>query len=181
MALQASNLWQTAWKDECPPVPDASWKQNLANFIDARVTNKLSTSALFSAPGTGAMTFTFGKSAFLGALSDSKPASLASAVEAGILASTVVVAPGAFIGSDAPATKFSVVTVAIVAPASAALAKAKVLSVMGLPPTQNADQSQFPVILREAFLLLKISTTGLDSTPPPAGPLPLIDASGSVA
>lgn len=159
---------------------DSAWKDNLANFIDGQLTSKLTTSGLLKAGGAGAMTFTFGKDAFKSALTDNKAATLASAFEAGILASTVAIASGAFIGSDSPTTKFSSITTAVVNPASVALAKAKVLEVNGLPSTKEANKSEFPVKLRAAALLLTIGIVGFDSTPPTAGPLPLTDPTRGV-
>lgn len=176
MALSAANVWQTDWAEQCKPVKNDTWKKNLANFIMAQVSHKLTTEGLLASGGAGGMTFTFGKEAFQGALADNKAETLASAFEAGILASTVLVAVGSFVGTQAPASTFSVITTSVINPASLIAAKAKVLEVMGLPPKEAANQSQFPLKLREAFLLLKIDTVGLDSTPTPAGPLPLLDS-----
>jgi hypothetical protein len=180
MTLEAPSVWQSTWKTAVPPAKDDSWKENLAKYIDARLTGKLTSLALFSAPGVGAASFTFGKSAFKSALSGNSPALLANAVEAGLLASTISVEPNAFIEPKSPATTFSVVQTSLIDPPSIALVKAAIIGVSGLPGTKDASQSQFPVKLREAFLLLTFSVVGLDSKVPPAGPLPLTAPFGSL-
>ena len=174
MVLANAAAWQTAWAT-IPNVGDTSWKANLADFVDSLVTNLLTTNGLFKAPSTPALTFTFAKSTFQSALTDNKPATLANAFEDAILASTYLVPINSFIGTDTPATKFSVVESCVVDPASVALAKAKFLEITGLSPDVSAaNQSQFPVKLREAFLLLTVTTTGTDSVI--SAPSPLTDA-----
>ena len=173
MVLANAAAWQTAWAT-VPNVADTSWKANLANKVDSLVTNLLTTNGLFKAPATPALTFTFAKSTFQSALTDNKPATLANAFEAAILASTYVVPINSFIETDTPATKFSVVESCEVDPASVSLAKAKFLEIVGLTPGSAANQSQFPVKLREAFLLLTVTTTGTDSVI--SAPSPLTDA-----
>ena len=170
MVLADAAAWQTAWAT-VPAVKNDSWKANLANKVDSLVTGLLTTNGLFKAPGQPALTFTFAKSTFQGALTDNKPATLANAFETAILASTYVVPINSFIGTDTPATKFSAVASCVVDPASVALAKAKFLEIVGLEPVKAANKSQFPVKLRDAFLLLTVTTTGTNSVAPTPSPL----------
>jgi hypothetical protein len=173
MALGSETDWKEAFAD-MPTVGDTSWKGNLANVIDSLVTNKLSSPGLLGPTGQPAAVFTFGKSAFQGALSNANAANLSAAIQAGITASTVTVAPGSYVGTDTPATKFSAVTTAALDVPSIALASAKVLEVAGKTPQADALDSEVPGIFRQAFLLLTLTTSGLNSVAPT--PATLIDA-----
>lgn len=180
MALDSESDWKTAWAD-VPLVPDASWKANLALFLSDLTSGKLKLSTIFSAPGTGAGDFTFNAATFQGALSGNSASVLADAWEAGVGASVMNVAASAFVGSDSPATKFSVVTTAIIDPASIAAGKAIVMSLASIPLTDDVLDSQFASKMRLAFLSLTVTVTGINSVVPPAGPNPLIAAAGAVS
>ena len=76
-----------------------------------------------------------------------------------------------------PNTIFSVVNTTVIDPTSIALGKAKILELVTAPPVSDPQLSQFPTKFREATLLLTITVSGLDSTPPGGGgPLPLVAA-----
>ncbi len=171
MALGPEQDWIDAFAG-MPVVADASWKGNLANVIDSLVTNKLSSPGLLGPTGQPAAVFTFGKAAFQGALGTPDPAGLASALAAGLAASTAVVAPGSYIGTDTPATKFSVVASSLIDPASQSAAAAKIASdVGGKPAVDDPNDSQVPGVFRAAFLLLKLTTSGTNSVAPTPAPL----------
>src|SRR5690606_16770869 len=87
----------------------------------------------------------------------------ATAWETAILATPIVVGPGSSVGSPSPPTTFSVVASTILTPASIAAGKAKILELVTAPAVADATQSEFPVKFREATLLLKFTSTGLDS------------------
>lgn len=174
MALGSETDWIEAFANGLPNVGDDSWKANLANTIDELVTNLLSSPGLLNSSGQPAAVFTFGKAAFQSGLSGNTAAAISSAIQAGLTASTAVVAPGAYIGTDTPATKFSVVASSIITPASIALAVAKILEIEGQPNADDPLDSAVPPIFREAFLLLKLTTTGTNSVAPT--PSPLTDA-----
>lgn len=97
----------------------------------------------------------------------------ADAWEAAMLATVVVVAPGSFIPPTSPPTLFSVVLTTLIDPPSIQLGKLKILELVASPPASSAPDSKFADKFFEATSLLTITVTGLDSTPPPAGPLPL--------
>lgn len=178
MAIAALSAWKDDFPDALPPVADDSWKSNLALYIADHVAD-LKISGVFASPDVNAGSFTWNVSAFQSALSGNSAAVLANAWEAAMLASTIVVLPGAFVGSDSPATKFSVVASAIFDPSSIAAGKTIVLSLAGAPATANASESLFPVKMRDAFLALTVTVTGTNSVVPT--PAPLSFPAGAVA
>lgn len=184
MSLEALSVWKESFASQVKAVKDEAWKDNFPNWF-ASVFNapKLSLPGLLIA--VTPLPLTWGKDAFKAIFSTMTAQSngaviLGNAWEAGMLASTVQVKAGDSIGVASPATTWSSVTSSVFTPASIAASKAKVLEIAGALPTKNALESQAPVIFREATLLLKVTTTGLDSTPSPAGPLPLVDAERAV-
>jgi hypothetical protein len=173
MALDSENDWIEAFAEDLPNVGNDAWKANLANLIDGLVTNKLSSPGLINSSGEPSAVFTFGKSAFQSALSNNTPAVISAAMQAGLTASTAVVEAGSYIVVDSPATKFSSIVSSIISPASIALAAAKILEIGGVPNADDPLDSAVPPIFREAFLLLKLTTTGLNSVAPT--PATLVD------
>lgn len=100
---------------------------------------------------------------------------LAEAWEAAILASTVVVAPGASLLPTTPATLFSVVSATVIDPDSIQIAKAKIVEILSSStPATSALDSKMADAFYEAATKLTITITGINSVPPPAGPLPLV-------
>lgn len=168
MALASVSSWQDDWQNNVPNVSDDSWQANLANFVADHVTSLLTSNGLFKAVGQPALTFTFAKATFQSNLGTGTADELVAAFQAAWAASTYVVPVGSFIGTDTPATKFSVVASCIPDAASLVLAAAKIAQVIGIPVASADDgyKSQFPVKLREAFLLITITTTGTNSVAP---------------
>jgi hypothetical protein len=166
MALGSDNDWRAAF-GEMPTVGDDTWKANLADTIDGLVTNLLSSPGLLNESGEPAAVFTFGKSAFQAGLSGNTAAAISSAMQAGLTASTAVVAALSYTTPKTPATTFSAVATSIITPASIALATAKILQIAGKANVDDPLDSLVPPIFREAFLLLKLTTTGSDSSSPP--------------
>lgn len=169
MSIDALATWKSEFAN-LPKVSDTSWKQNLADYIAARVDGKLKLSTY--TPDSG-ITFAFNKAAFLSALSSVSAGTgdgvnaIAAGVKAAVVVpgSLVVVAPIS-VGSPSPTNTFSVVLTSIISPASAALAETKIQELSGAAPVSDVNNSLFPVKLRDAFLLLTADITGLDSTPP---------------
>lgn len=172
----------SVWKSEFKNLPKvgtsvADGMTNLANFVDARVSNKL----ILAPPLGGTFTYTFNKAAFLAPLLSLQPVkdtsgmmTLANAWQSAALASIMITAPGSYVGAPAPPTTFASV-VTVVDPASVALAYATLLSNL-LSAKPVADDPPFPIYFRDAFAALKFNLSGMNMLPPPAGPLPLVAA-----
>lgn len=189
MTLEALSIWQSTFKTELPPVKDGSWPDSMTNWYTDRFnTPNLSLPGLVAVPDpTPAV---YGSAAFKALFSTLSPGLsqsaamqiVASAWEAGLLASIVTVSAGSSIGSPSPTTTFSAVTTSVFDPPSIAAGKAKILELVGAANVKDALQAQMPVKFREATLLLTVTTTGLDSTPSGSGgPLPLVDAARAIA
>lgn len=105
-------------------------------------------------------------------------AMLCNAWEAATMASTIVVSPGSFVGVSAPPTLYSVVIAAIILPPTILAGKqAMQAALMAAVPVQDPKLSPLANALYSAFSALQGQVTGLDSTPTPAGPLPLVTVS----
>ena len=189
MTLDALSIWKSTFKDQVVPTEGPDWPDNKTDWYAERFdTPKLDLPGLtLAAPPLPAV---LGKSAFkaiystlaVGLTQAAAIAIIASAWEAGLLAATVSVLPGDSIGVPTPATTWSAVSSSIFDPASITLGKAKILELIGAPNVDDAEDSLTPVKFREATLLLTVTTTGLDSTPPGSGgPLPLVDPARAVA
>lgn len=174
----------TTWKNEWAAIPlvaDDSWKQTMGDYLEARTVG-------MELPGIGGPGFswTFSTSTFVSGLSgvDANTGDgvekIASSFESAILASTLSVAPGSWVGVSTPSTTWSVVSSTIFDAPGLSLGKNKILELTSAAPVEDALDSEFPVKLRDAFLLLTVTTSGLDSTPAPSGPLPLTDAARAV-
>jgi hypothetical protein len=185
MAIDSLATWKSTYKTDVVPTNSPTWPQVIADWMNARVTSKM------SLPGIGGpgFSFTFDKSTFATQLAtltpnndqDASMDQVASAWETAILSSTPATAVGSFIIPATPATTWSVVNSTIIDAASIASAKDKVKELKNLVPEEQNEDPQFPVKFYEAFLLLTVTTDGLNSVSPPAGPNPLTDAARAVA
>lgn len=174
------------WKDELenlPKVADNSWALNFANWYASMIIGIEPDPAALTPTG---WVFTFPAPVFAANLQSLAPtdsqldgiSGFADAWLAAAQISTIVVAPGTIVGPPpgTPPAIFSVVNPppeTQIDPSSVTAAKAKILELVTAPPAGSAQDSQFPEKFRDATLLLTISVSGLDSTPTPAGPLPL--------
>lgn len=173
------------WKDELanlPKVTDTSWAANFSAWYADRLTGITTDPAALVPSG---FVFTFAESIFAAQLIALTPTTsaldgiqgFADAWEVALNATTVVVAPGSAVPPPSPSTTFSAVTTTVIDPASIAAGKAKLIELVTAPPVADPQDSLFPVKFREATLLLTITVSGLDSTPPGSGgPLPLVAA-----
>jgi len=176
MAIDSLVIWQAQWA-LIPKVSDTSWKQNLADYIAARVDAKLALST-YVPPGT----FTFNKSVFVAGLAGVTSGTgdgvtkIASAFQSAVqTVGSLVVTPGTAFGAATPAQTFSVVASSVLI---AAAGKAKIEELSSAPLVSDPLLSQFPVKLRDAFLLLTATISGTNSVAPTPGPL--VDAGRSV-
>jgi len=174
------------WKDKFADLPktgDASWAKNLADYVDSLVTGKLQITEI-SPPST----FTFQKAIFEALLTPIVFAptpvpqtAISVAWASAMTASTMVVASGSSIGAPAPVTTFSAPPVTLLLPPTIVAAQAALLAqLIAAAFVSEAKEAVLPKALYEAFKAVKASVIGLDSTPTPAGPLPLILPAGSL-
>lgn len=179
MPIDPEAIWKSKFK-ELPTDGSGggAWAKNMADATDQRVTNKLGLNGL-----TGSITFTFKKDIFENMLKIIVPAptpvagaqQIAMAWQMAVQASTIVVAPGTYIGVPSPATIFSVVTSSVIDPPSVAIGSALIVSLLtAAQAIPDGNNNIIGPTLRKAFLSLTVTVTGLDSTPTPAGPLPLL-------
>lgn len=179
MAIDSLNIWQDGWA-ALPKVNDDSWKANLGDYIESRIA---SLKLLSYVPNTN-ISFSFNKTLFVASLTgiDSGLGNgavvIGEAFKTAILASTLALVVPISIGNPLPATTYSAVSSVIFDSASALLASSKIAELVNAPPVTEAKNSEFPVKLREAALLLTATISGTDTTTPT--PLPLIDAFRSV-
>lgn len=178
MAMDAEAIWQAQW-DLLPLDPTGTaYPMNLANFVGDRVDGKLSTVTI-----TSSASFTFNRAVFAAGITGLPPSptpiagatAIATAWQTAIVASTMTVPPGAFIGSPAPSTTYSVVFSSIPIPGSGF--SSLVAGLIAAPLASGPMQSAFPKELRKAFGLLTYTVSGLTSNLPPpvdTGPLPLV-------
>lgn len=168
------------WRQEfsLPPVSDISWAKNFADIVDGLVTRKSD----FGVITPSMVNFTFSKPIFMiGLLSQVPtpiPAAFAELISTtwanAVMASIVVASPGASIGAPSPVTTFSVVATTVIEPASVASAKALLFQdLISMVPVSFTNQSIYADALFKAFTGISITITGMNSIPPPTGPLPL--------
>ena len=164
------------WKDEwalLPKVSDTSWKQNLADYIAARVDGKLKLQTYTPA---GNIAFTFNKTTFIAALAgvDAGTGTGISAIAAGVknavISGGLVLTAPISAGTPSPTNTFSIVASSVITAASSVLAEAKINELSSATPVSSASDSLFPVKLREAFLLLTADVIGTDTQAPTPQP-----------
>lgn len=177
------------WKSEYAKLPldptGLTGSLNLAKFIDARVSKKLGMSAKVAAVDAPAKAmFTWQPAVFAAAMAGISPAPIAaagalkisSAWGAATQAALFIIAPGAVISPPPPPSngQSSVITLSIVEPPSIIKAQQGLFKgLMTAPAVSIVTESALPKLLYEAFLELTFAVAGIDTTVPPAGPLPI--------
>jgi hypothetical protein len=175
MAVSNLATFQTTFA-ALPRVADTSFANNIAAWYAARINGLEPNSAQFVPTG---FSFTFAESVFATQLLNLSPTmsavegvtKLADAWAAAILASSIAVGPGSFIPPSTPATLFSVVASSTFDAASVTLGRSKILELIHATPVTNALDSEFPIKLRDAILILTFTVVGTDSITPVPGPL----------
>lgn len=182
MPVDPLDTWKKTHKD-LKKVAGPEWAMNFATWYDDRIKNISPDPAAITA---SSFTFVFNKAIFAAQLSVIPPTpskmvgmtmfvgAWMSAMALTLFPVTLNVGSGAFIGSPAPPTLFSVINSVIIDPPSLIAAQAKLMELLMVENESDAMDSQMPVKFREATLLLSITVSGLNSIPPPAGPLPLV-------
>jgi hypothetical protein len=176
------NIWKNEYEKIPNNLPPPAGSIQISSFINLRVTAKLETNSVTLLPPP---TYTWMMPTFQGLLSaiaaPSPDASipimmLANAWASAALSSQLIITPGTQMNPPAPPTTGIISTaVAVIDPPSVALAQQKIVQgLLSAPPASKPSDSKFPEVFREAFTMLTFTLTGLDSTPPPAGPLPFV-------
>lgn len=163
--------WRTSYS-ALPQVGDDSWKANLANYLGDELDGLLNLQTYVT--GGGFPVFTFDRATFQSNLTDgvgTGVAGMQAAFTAAIATSTWVIAIGTKFGVGTPAETFSTPGVAVPDPAGISAGAAKIGELASAAPTSDPDESEFPLKLREAFLLLTYTVTGTNSVAPTPGPI----------
>lgn len=181
--IDALDIWLDEF-DKLPQDPTGDMSPtNLANFVDDRVTGKLDTSTAI-VKWEPAPSFTWQKSIFestLRAISKVPSSSpiipaikIATGWQSATLASKVTIQPQAKMDPPFPATTgIAATATCIIDPASVALGYALLVAKLsGVIPVNTRKESVFPRAIRDAFLLVTVTISGIDTTPPPTGPIP---------
>lgn len=175
--------WKSTF-NALPKVGDSVWADNFAKWYKDRIIAIEPDPSKLTAVG---FVFKFDAEVFAAALKALTPTSVAaegvskmadawlSAISLVVYPATLSVSVGSFVSSASPPTLFSVIISVLLDPSSILSAKAKLLELITSPKTAGND-SKFPELFREATLLLSITVTGLNSVPPPPGPMPLVAA-----
>ena len=167
------------WKSEFDNLPkDAptviQGMQNLANFVDSRVSGKL----MLGPPIIGSSSYTFAKAVFVAPLivlqATVDPVSgkiaMATAWQTAALASIMTLSAGASVGAPTPATTFAAPPLCVVNPASLAAAYASLLAnLLALVPTK--EKSKIPDLFFSAFSSLTYIVSGINMIVPTPTPL----------
>lgn len=178
MAQDSKSVYKAQWDIEVPNDPTGTkFAQNIGNFIANRVDGKLSLTGGITLASPAS--FTFNKGVFVALIQALQPTTdpiagrkkIADAWQAAVLASTMVVPAGAYVGASADPTKFSVIS--LVLPIPAAGYASLLAGLLAAPLAGAALQTKFPEELFTAFTLVTYSIAGLNSLHPPDGPNPL--------
>jgi hypothetical protein len=178
------------WKEELEKLPQsdvpAVGSLEFAGWYKDRIINiETDSSALDTSAG---FTFTFNFVLFAALLKVPPPVDVASvgvttfalswqlAMVTTIYPALLNVAPGAFIGAPTPPNLFSVINSVVIDPPSLAAGFDRLVELAESVPAETAKEADLSLAMKEATELLTITVVGLDSTPSPAGPLPLTAA-----
>lgn len=162
--------WKSAYANEAtlPLVSDSTWKNNLSEKYLAALLDGLHNLETYASP-----TFTFDKATFEGLLTDAVGtgvAGLQAAFAAAALSSTWLIPIGTtFELVPTLATTFSTLGVATVDPDSVDDGVNLIGELDGATPTSDPLDSQFPIKLRAAFMVLKYNVVGTNSVIPTPG------------
>lgn len=180
MAIDPPKTWIDTVNGLPPSKAAPKALADLASAVDACVTNKAQLTGIVGKP-----VFTFQKAIFVAGLQSLAPVPAAAAGVAkfvaawadAVTASIMLVPSGSSFGPPSPPTLFSVVIATVLDPDSLVLARTTLQSdLLSQKPVKSSSDSDFGPALRRAFLSLTYTVTGLNSVPPPAGPLPLTAA-----
>lgn len=162
------------WKSEFASlgtVDIGTWAASLASCVSKRTTMKLGLMQI-----SGPVQYLFNQALFQARLSASLPTDsqnaaalqIASSWESAVMASPMLVLPGASIGAPTPPTTWSVVA-AVLDPPSVQMGKVSLVrSLSRIKAVDKGIDSQLAEALRNAFLKLSFTVTGINSLPIPS-------------
>ena len=178
-------MWLVEFATIPPDTTGDQAPKNIADFLDQRVTAKLDLNNSI-AKITPPPQFTWQKSIFqaqfmllskIPAVDPISPAiKIAQAWQAATMASTLMISAGAAIAPPPPGTNgIAATAVAIIDPATLAAAMSGLIAdLSAAQPTPSAATSVLPKALYKAFTSITYTITGMDTKPPPTGPIPIM-------
>jgi len=180
MPIQPKQYWVEKVNTIQPTDSSPKGLKALVTAVAGGVSNKAGLKTI-----TGKLVFTFNQTIFYQQLILLTPVPLSvpgvtqyvKAWTTAITPSVMLVPAGSFIGVSTPATLFSVVTKTTLDPASLTKASKQLqkdLLKQANAPVKTTAESDFGPAFMRAFQALTYTITGLDSTPPNAGPKPLV-------
>lgn len=185
MAIDSLDIWLDEF-EKLPQDPTGDQSpRDLANYINDRVTRKMETSSSV-VKWSPEPSFTWQKAIFENVLriickipspETVTPAiKLATAWKEATLISTFSIQPQAKMNPPAPATTGIAASAgAVIDPSSVALGFTYLVSQLSsILPARTRQESAFPRAFRQAFLMLTVTISGVDTTTPPAGPIPFV-------
>jgi len=91
-------------------------------------------------------------------------------------ASQLIILPGAALNPPPPGTNgIAAVALAVIDPSSVATGVAGIIKdLVAAPPSDDPTDVVFPVAIRKAFAGLRYIISGIDTKPPPTGPIPFL-------
>lgn len=157
--------------------------KNIANFLDQRVNKKMdlknSTVKMTPPPqfmwAKGVFQSLFAIITKIPVPDQITPAiSIATAWQSSILASGMIIQTGASMNPPPPGTNAIVGSaVAILDPPTLAAAYSTLISdLVNAKPSSKNSEAEFPKAMYKAFSSLTYTITGVDTKPPPTGPIP---------
>ena len=183
MPIDPLPVWKVKFA-EIPPDPTGQLSPILISaFVAERVTGKLiisPTAVEFQPPPTYAWVPTFLESTLrsLAVVPSVEPITpntkIAQAWSQGCAAAQLIITPGAKMNPPPPGTNGIVATAAaVIDPASLTAATTSLIQeLIAAPPAGTPATVVFPEAMFKAFTKLKYVITGLDTKPPPSGPIP---------
>jgi hypothetical protein len=173
MPLEPPDVWKSTFA-QLPLVKDANWAGNVAKWLNERLTGKLQL-----APILGPVTFTFQVGIFESQLKPLPPVDkaldgashFATALEAALQASQMMVTPGCCLVAPVPPTLWSVVTTVIDASSVQTVKQTLQQSLTGAAEVDDGMKSSVAMAFRNAIMMLTCTSTGINCVTPTPGPL----------
>jgi hypothetical protein len=174
VALESESTWVSEFAN-LPNVSDDSWIDNLLDYLEDRINSNLKLIDYFPESGNS---FTLNRAIIRTSIEQSTNETgdlintLATGIKNSVLQSgSLDVQPGSYIAISSPATTFSSVSDSVIDPPSSISLENKILELLNSEPVGDANDSDFPVKIRSAFLLLTAIIVGTNSVAPTPSPI----------
>ena len=177
MSIDSLATWKSTFAS-LPLVDDGTWSTNISNWVFDRVDGKAQvTNVTHATPPLWFDKATFKSELDKLPLTDNKAtgsSNFADAWKTAIDSSTLTTVAGDSIVPGGAANTWSVVNNSVIDSSSRTSARNQMeTDLNNAALVDDVANSEFPKIIRDAFLNLTCSIDGLDSQVPPTGPLPL--------